>query len=182
MKNNRSAKRYSKALLLYGIENNLSDDILHQMESIHSTLTGSLKLRELIINPIISKKIKETLILKIFNFKNKGSKEIIRLLIKNNRIKFLDQVAQKFIELYNIFKNNKIAIIISATPLEKKIQLQIIKKIKGSSFSEIKIINEVDKSIGGGYILKIGDILFDESLSKKIEKLRRGLTLNNYTK
>jgi F-type H+-transporting ATPase subunit delta len=60
--------------------------------------------------------------------------------------------------------------------------LQIIKKIKGSSFSEIKIINEVDKSIGGGYILKIGDILFDESLSKKIEKLRRGLTLNNYTK
>ena len=60
--------------------------------------------------------------------------------------------------------------------------MQIIKKIKGSSFSEIKIINEVDKSIGGGYILKIGDILFDESLSKKIEKLRRGLTLNSYTK
>ena len=72
--------------------------------------------------------------------------------------------------------------ITSATPLEEKIQLQIVKKVKESSFSGIKIINKIDETIGGGYILKIGDILFDESLSKKFEKLKRELTLNNYSK
>ena len=87
-----------------------------------------------------------------------------------------------FIELYNKFKGNKEAVITSATPLEEKIQLQIVKKVKESSFSGIKIINKIDETIGGGYILKIGDILFDESLSKKFEKLKRELTLNNYSK
>ena len=72
--------------------------------------------------------------------------------------------------------------ITSATPLEEKIQLQIVKKVKESSFSGLKIINKIDETIGGGYILKIGDILFDESLSKKFEKLKRELTLNNYSK
>ena len=60
--------------------------------------------------------------------------------------------------------------------------MQIVKKVKESSFSGIKIINNIDETIGGGYILKIGDILFDESLSKKFEKLKRELTLNNYSK
>ena len=182
MKNNRSAIRYSNALLLYGIENNLSEGILIEMQTILFTLGGSNSLRDFINNPVISKKNKETVIFKIFNFKNKGSKGIVRLLIKNNRISLLAEVAHKFIELYNKFKGNKEALITSATPLEEKIQLQIVKKVKESSFSGIKIINKIDETIGGGYILKIGDILFDESLSKKFEKLKRGLTLNNYSK
>ena len=71
MKNNRSAIRYSNALLLYGIENNLSEGILIEMQTILFTLGGSKSLRDFINNPVISKKNKETAIFKIFNFKNK---------------------------------------------------------------------------------------------------------------
>jgi len=56
MKNNRSSIRYSNALLLYGIENNLSEGILIEMQTILSTLGGSNSLRDFIANPVISKK------------------------------------------------------------------------------------------------------------------------------
>ena len=57
--------------------------------------------------------------------------------------------------------------------------LNLVKKSKGD---KVELIEEVDPSLIGGFVLTVGDEQHDTSISRKITMLKREYNINLYVK
>jgi F-type H+-transporting ATPase subunit delta len=54
--------------------------------------------------------------------------------------------------------------------------------VKGFTKKEVDLIEDIKGEIIGGFILKFGQYQFDDSIRKKITKLKREFNINVYEK
>lgn len=102
--------------------------------------------------------------------------KFIKELSKNNQMKFSSSVVVKFEEIYNRENGIIEATIISTAKLESS-EIEKIKKYLMDKYAAKEVIleNEIDKSIGGGFIIKVRDEILDASISSKLKGLREAL-------
>jgi F-type H+-transporting ATPase subunit delta len=67
--------------------------------------------------------------------------------------------------------------LISATGLSKSSKDKILSKVKVSG--SIELTEEIDPSLIGGFIVRIGDIQVDASVNSQLKKLKIDLITNN---
>jgi len=84
-------------------------------------------------------------------------------------------IARKFIDLYNINKGIVPATIISATPLSAESEKEILKKADQLTSFKIKLKKIIDPKILGGFIIRVGDLQYNASLSNRLNVLKREL-------
>jgi F-type H+-transporting ATPase subunit delta len=51
-------------------------------------------------------------------------------------------------------------------------------KVKELTKKDVEVINIIDESILGGFILRVGDIQYNASIANKLNNLKREFTLN----
>ena len=51
-------------------------------------------------------------------------------------------------------------------------------KVKELTGKEVEVVNLIDESILGGFILRVGDIQYNASIANKLNNLKREFTLN----
>lgn len=98
------------------------------------------------------------------------------LLIDNNRLEILDGVQKQYVKLANEARGIVKVEAISVAPLNDKEQEKIIKLFSDKLNKKIQLVNTVDSTILGGIVLRIGDKVFDGSISKKLQVMKRNLT------
>ena len=99
---------------------------------------------------------------------------LFELLIKNGRLSILGIVAEKFVIQYNIYKNHKVAVVTTATPLNDSTQQEMLQKVKLLTKNEnVTLENKVDKNIIGGFILRVGDVQYNASVAHKLNRLQQ---------
>ena len=116
-------------------------------------------------------------------FEGKLSKitdELIKIIIRKGREAYLSDIAQCYLNHYDVINSIKRGVIISAAPLApefvQKVKAMVEKELNTSFFLEEKI----DSTLIGGYLLKVGDLLFDGTVSGKLEQLRQEFAKNEY--
>ena len=94
-----------------------------------------------------------------------------KLLAKNHRLHLLNNITKKVLQLSKEKKGEIDVFIISTIPISK----DDIKKVQQSFCTKktINIINNVDKSILGGIIIKIGYRVLDLSSQYKLKMLQK---------
>ncbi|WP_185873360.1 F0F1 ATP synthase subunit delta [Blattabacterium cuenoti] len=107
---------------------------------------------EKIISSNFIKKNKKIIIIKnIFN--NIFIYNFLKILIINDRIFLLKKILSEYKKIYNIKKKNIIkCILITAVPINKKIQKMIARKIINDKKKEFIIVNNINKDIIGGFL------------------------------
>jgi len=104
----------------------------------------------------------------------------LNLLLDYDHFMELPDIINCFNDLYN--KNQKIetGVAVSAVALDQR-QLQELGTSYARKFNLRKVIltNEVDQSIIGGVILKVGDCVIDGSVKNKLNKIRAQLINKN---
>ena len=103
---------------------------------------------------------------------------LIDILISNNRISLLGDVASKYNELFDQSKGIEHAIVTTAVALTSDLEKKVLAKAKQISGKEVVLENIIDESILGGFILRVGDIQYNASVSNQLSKLKREFTLN----
>ena len=53
-----------------------------------------------------------------------------------------------------------------------------LEKVKNITGNKVTIKNNIDESIVGGFILRVGDLQFDASVANKLNSLKREFTTN----
>ena len=106
------------------------------------------------------------------------TQKLLSLLISNNRLFLLKEVAKSYINLFNKQQGELNATVISAIPLTQNLEKQIHGKLEDFSGKKISLLNKIDKSLLGGFILKIGDMEFNSSLAYKLKTFKAKLTSN----
>lgn len=180
MKGSRAAIRYAKAILDLAKENNSAKEVHEDMKSIIKTIDASSDLKAFLKSPVISEKIKADSLAEIFSGTNQITKELFRILLENNRIGLLNQIAAQYNQLYNQMIGVQIATVTSVVPLTPALEEQLQAKVKELTGNTAKIKNIIDKDLLGGFILRVGDLQYNASLAHQLKDLKRELYNDTY--
>lgn len=176
MNESRAAARYAKAILDFAVEKKKTDVLEEDMRSIVSTMNASKELREMLGSPVLKGALKKKALMAIFTGCHAITEGLIDLLIQNRRISLLNEVALKYIILNEDLKGEGVAFVTTAVPLSGELEKKVLRQVSAITGNKITVKNEIDKSIVGGFILRVGDLQYDASIANKLNTIKREFT------
>ena len=99
----------------------------------------------------------------------------ISLIIHNRREFLLADVSRDFIDLYEKFKGIKRAHIVSAFGMDDLSKKQLQKQLNVLFKADVQMTAETNPDLIGGFVLRIGDQLYDASMSSALQRMRKEL-------
>lgn len=181
MKGTRAAQRYAKAILELAKDQNASEAVYRDMETISKTITASNELQDVLASPVVKASLVKNALREIFKDAHGVTLGSFDILLENKRIAILKHVAQKYMSQYNELNNIQVATVTTAIPLDASLEEKIQAKIKEITGNSATIKNVVDPSIIGGFILRIGDLQYNASVARNFSNLKREFKNNTYT-
>jgi len=167
-------KRYAEALVEIAQTANAIDEIRQQLTEVKDIYKSQQELRLLLNNPKVKIDAKKGVINSLFS--KHVRPEVLKfllLLIDNDRIKHLSGINDEFIKLADIKQNTLNMTIISATELDESHITKIKEKYrKIYNAARVRANIEIDKSLIGGIMLKIGDKVIDGSVKGRLESFK----------
>ena len=181
MKGTRAALRYAKATLNLAKDKKLAKEVNDDMILIRDTIEENNDLEVMLKSPIVKSHLKISVLEGIFKKKINGiTMGLINLLIENKRLNLLSLVAKEFIVIYDFMQGVEVAQITTAVPLTKELEKTILERINESEDNEVSLVNVIDPSIIGGFVLRIGDKEYDSSIAYRLNDLLSQFEDNQY--
>ncbi|MFC4633801.1 ATP synthase F1 subunit delta [Dokdonia ponticola] len=174
MGSTRAAIRYAKAVLDLSKDSGTTDAVLQDMKDIAATLTGSKDLRVALQSPVIKAEDKRAVLKDVFKGSSKATTGLIDILIDNNRVHILSNVATSFVDLYNKSQGVQMATVTTAIAISPEIEAKVLAKVTELTGStDVRLDNIIDESIIGGFILRTGDTQYNASIASQLGRLKR---------
>ena len=169
------AKEYAKALHEIAEELNILDIIKNQYK-ITLDLLKDQEMMSFFTNPVIKSNEKKDLIKKSFSDFNENFVYFLYVLIDNNRFNFINDIYEKFIDIY-LNKNDMISIKLFSAEKLKENDINRIIELLRPRFNNKKIVYEniVDSSLIGGIKVLANDTLINLNTKTSIDDLKNSL-------
>ena len=174
----RAAIRYAKAVLSLASDQKTAEVVNNDMKLIANTIAESKDLSEMLQSPVVPSSVKKSVLLDIFKNSNKTTLSLIDILITNNRINLLSNVAVKYNQLFDQSKGIELATVTTAIALTPDLEEKALAKAKELTGKNVELENIIDENILGGFILRVGDVQYNASVANQLNKLKREFTLN----
>lgn len=184
MKEVRVAQRYAKSLISLALERDVLEQVKDDMQTIKSVCEESRDFSNMLKSPIVKPDKKKTILNEIFSKEvSELSMMFINIVTEKKRESMLGAIAESFIMLYNESKNIVTASVTTAAAITDDIRTQVLAQLKSVvGDANIKVEERVNKSLIGGFVLRVGDREFNASVSNKLQKLKREFLSNPYIK
>ncbi|EAS20590.1 ATP synthase F1 subunit delta [Nonlabens mediterrranea] len=173
MKLSRAASRYAKAILSLAIDKKEADAVNEEMKSILVTLNGNKELRDFMSSPLIKSEQKRGALRQVFKDAGAITMGSFDLLVDNKRADVLMDVATKYILLFEDMNKREIATVTTAVEITAELEQKVLAKAKELAGKEITLEKNIDESILGGFILRVGDQEINASVANKLGQLKR---------
>ena len=172
----RAAIRYARAIYEIADEEKLIEEVFNDMIRINKLNRDSFDFKNLLSNSIIDNIDKKKAILSLIEKNNSITEKLLDLLIHNKRVAIISDISSSFIQLYNKHNNIKEAVVITASPINKNLENQILSQIKIPEAKSITLTNLVDSSIIGGFIIQYDGKEYNASIKQNLKNLKTELT------
>jgi F-type H+-transporting ATPase subunit delta len=100
---------------------------------------------------------------------------LIGLMLRRGRIEELPRLAAEFRRLDNAQQGITLATVTSASPLSKDEIAAVAKRMEAITGGQVELEVQVDPSLLGGLVVRVGDRLIDGSVRSRLERLRNQL-------
>lgn len=176
----RIALRYAKAVFNLAKQEKKEETIQNELSLFTTTIEANPDLEEALKSPVIKPKQKVAILKSIFTGIHQINKGLFDVLSKNNRVGLLTNIAKKYEILYDFEKATDTAVIATAIPVNNNFLKLLKEKITSLTGKKLKLIQEVNPEIIGGFILRLGDVQYDASISKKLNDLKQMFDNSNF--
>ena len=92
-------------------------------------------------------------------------------MIENRREEYLAGISRYFLTLLKTEQDILDAEIITAAPLDESLRKSILQLIARKFNASVELHEETDKSLIGGFILRVGDQQVDASIANKLKRI-----------
>lgn len=179
MKATRASLRYAKAALAFAQEANSSQQVFEDMQSLSALLKADEELNSVMENPMLASAKKQEILKALLPDSSTQTQDLLALLAHNNRMELVKGTCEQFIELFVAQKGEVKATVTTAIALTPELEQQVLQQAQKLSDKKAILENKIDPSIIGGYILKIGDMQYDASVSNQLKAIKTTLTKTN---
>lgn len=137
-------------------------------------LEGS-ELMSVLANPALPLEQRQTVVKGVFAGLDKPVQNLILLLVRRRRIEQLPRIAAEFRRLDDLRQGITNATATSAVPLSATETRALTARLEQMTGGRIALHTDVDESLLGGLIVRVGDRLIDGSVRGRLERLRTKL-------
>lgn len=174
MKDARAALRYAKAILNLAIDTKSETAVNEDMLFISATITENKDLEVMLNSPIVKSSDKLNVLNALFEGKvNNVTLGLFHLLKDNKRIAMLKFIAVNYSIVFDHLKHTQVAIVTTAVALTAEVEKQVLDKIVALTGKKANLENVINPAILGGFILRVGDVQYDASISNYLNELRK---------
>ena len=174
---NSTANSYALVLYELSKDNSELDKVEQNMKDLNKLLNTSCDFKEVILNPTISKEDK-TNVISLITKKSSFSETVRKFLgfvaIKN-RLFFLDQIVENFLNLVLKNKGELKAKLISSKELSTEEQNNIVNELSKNFKSSLNIDYKYDPDLIAGLTIQAGSVMVDNSIQTKLKKLEKNM-------
>lgn len=169
----RIVRRYTAALFASAQAENALDLVESDLGLITYSFESIPSLEEAIVSPIIPSAKKREIISSIFKEKvHETTLFYLYLLIDNRREGVIRATEAEYIRLANEARGMIAGHVTSAVELTEGEMTRLRAKLSAHTGRRVNISVDVDPSIIGGLIVRIGDTIMDGSIAGHLERLR----------
>jgi F-type H+-transporting ATPase subunit delta len=176
-------RRYAKALLELAREQGELDPVLRDVGALSDAWNVSPELREIVRNPVVPKPALKAAVDAVME--KLGCSKLVRntvnLLADKGRLAHLEEVLHALEELAEAETGRVRVEVVSAKPLNDAYYARLTEKLKRVTDREVVLVKKQDPSLIGGVVTRVGDQVFDGSLSDRLSELRETLLANGET-
>ena len=171
------SKTYGDALFAVAVEENRMDEFLEAAVGLSEILSTNKDFSELMNHPKIMKEDKIKIVEE--TFATRVPKELLglmTLMVEKGRANEIQAVFDYFIMLVKEEKKIGQAVVTTAVELRDTQKEQVTKKLlETTKYESFEMHYEVDESLIGGMVIRIGDRVVDSSIKTKLNNLSREL-------
>jgi F-type H+-transporting ATPase subunit delta len=170
------AKRYAKALFEVALGQGSVAQVEEELKGILQVIRENADYGKLLEHPNISTDAKLGLLKQAFEGKvSVAVLNTLQLLVERRRESVLSDLVDSYVKIANESLGQANAMVYSAHSLTADESQQISDRFGQLTGKRIRIANVVDSSLLGGIQVRIGDRLYDGSLSGKLKRLEQAL-------
>ena len=168
------ATRYAKSLIDLAVEQKSLEETKKDMVFFSQTLKANYQLQAVLANPIVAHGKKIKILEAIFGDKvSKLTDSFFKIMINKSRSEILYATAKEFINQYNVIKHIIRAYVTSATPLSEENKKKVVAELEAARKGTIELHTKIDPKLIGGFVLTVGDMQVDTSISASLNKLKQ---------
>ena len=171
------ARRYARALMDLGGENNTYEKLGRELRDLAKAMRSSEELTQTLTNPAISRAERRK-VLEAVAVRVGASKITIHfafLLLDRERAAALPDISRELDKMIDTEAGRVTAEVTSATALTPTQEGQIKKVLEQLSGRSVQLQKHEDPELLGGVVAKVGDFLYDGSLRSQLERMRGSL-------
>ena len=176
-------RRYAKALLELAREQGELDSVLRDVGSLSNAWKVSAELREVVRNPVVPRPALKAAVDAVME--KLGCSKLVRntvnLLADKGRLAHLEEVLHALEELAEAETGRVRVEVVSAKPLSDAYYARLTEKLRRVTDRDVVLVKKQDPSLIGGVVTRVGDQVFDGSLSDRLSELRETLLANGQT-
>jgi F-type H+-transporting ATPase subunit delta len=175
---NALTRRYAKALVELGVEQNAVTDYGDELTKVKEVLSQEELLRQLLDSPTLVQAKKEALLAdlsKVLGL-SAGMVKFLGLLLSKGRFCYLGQIEDSYQRQADDLSGILRAKITSASELDDLQRQAIALSLEKQTGKQVAVSVEVDASLIGGLQAEIGGRLFDGSVKTQLKRIEESLT------
>ncbi len=180
MSSNIVAERYAKALVESADSDDLLDDLKEELSEIVRIFEEEKVLRTYVLGSITSTAEKLEFLNRLLEKLGVHSvmKRFLVLLLKNDRLDILEEIYKAFSHLLDEKRNFMRVNLTSGSEIEEEQKNRIINTLSDMTGKKIKLDYEVNPDLLGGFILEIDGKVYNTTLLRQMELMKRRLLSN----
>jgi F-type H+-transporting ATPase subunit delta len=184
MRNSRVARRYARALMSAAEETGTLELTSADLVLLEGITRSSREFRLFLTTPVVSVSRKTAVVRELLAGRTGAvTLTFIELLIQKQREPLLPDI----IEQYAVLRDDRLGIInvdvTSAAELTAQQQQTLRTELERFTHKNVRVRLAIDVTIRGGLVVRIGDTVYDASLTRQLERLRecfvRGASLTH---
>ena len=176
-------RRYAKALLELAREQGQVDAVLRDVSAISGAWKESPELRDLVRNPVVPRPALKSAVGAVLEKLGVSTltRNTVNLLADKGRIGQLHEVLESLEDLAEAETGKVRVEVTSAKPLSDAYYSRLADKLQRATDRQVVLVKKQDPSLIGGVVTRVGDQVFDGSLSNRLSELRETLLADGDT-
>lgn len=171
-----AARRYARALHEQARAQDAVPAVDDDMETLHATLEASDELVRFFQSPIISQERKHGVVRALLDERLHGlSSGLLHLLVEKKREGLVQEIVQAYRALRDAEEGRVEARAQVAHDLDKAGRDQLQAALEGLLGKQVRLTVEQNPDLIGGVIVRVGDTVYDRSVRRQLDALRRRL-------
>jgi F-type H+-transporting ATPase subunit delta len=171
-----TARRYAEAAFEIAVRDDAMAAWLAALQIAQDRLTAP-QVTRLLASPAIPAAARVDVLARILGDDVTGApRNLVALLVRRGRFELLPAVRREFLRLYHLREGIVEATATSATALEAAELEALEARLEAMTGQRVELSTDVDASLLGGVLVRVGDRLIDGSLRGRLERLRADLS------